>query len=46
MMADSLNKLAVLGAMSTGSGFVQEEEKFGIMDVKYMTRYKFSQYEV
>lgn len=43
---DNLNKLAVLGAMSTGSGFAQEEEKFGIMGVKYMNRYKFSLYEV
>lgn len=33
-----LNQLAVLGAMSTGNGFSQEEEKFGIMNMTYMAR--------
>lgn len=42
---ESLNELAVLGALSTGSGFSQEEEKFSTMDVKYMSRYMFSSHE-
>ena len=42
---DNVNELAVLGAMSTGSSFSQEEEKFSTIEVKYMSRYKFSFYE-
>lgn len=33
-----LNQLAVLGAMSTGNGFSQEEEKFSMMNINYMSR--------
>ena len=32
-----LNQLAVLGALSTGSGFRQEEQKFSIMNITYMS---------
>ena len=32
-----LNNLAVLGTLSTGSGFSQEEEKFSIMNIRDMS---------
>lgn len=35
---NGLNNLAVLGALSTGSGFAQEEEKFATMGIKYMSQ--------
>ncbi|GBN06923.1 hypothetical protein AVEN_135396-1 [Araneus ventricosus] len=37
-----LNRLAVLGALATGSGFSQEEEKFSVMNVQYMSKEKFA----
>lgn len=42
---DSLNQLAVLGALSTGSGYSQEQEKFSCMNVKFMSSKKFSSCE-
>ncbi|XP_042912555.1 uncharacterized protein [Parasteatoda tepidariorum] len=33
----NINQLAVLGALATGSGFSQEEEKFSTMNVNYMS---------
>ncbi|GBM18150.1 hypothetical protein AVEN_75556-1, partial [Araneus ventricosus] len=38
----TLNQLAVLGALATGSGFSQEEEKFSVMNVQYMSKEKFA----
>ncbi|GBN86559.1 hypothetical protein AVEN_157983-1 [Araneus ventricosus] len=38
----NLNQLAVLGALATVSGFSQEEEKFSVMNVQYMSREKFA----
>lgn len=40
--SDNLNQFAVLGALATGSGFSQEEEKFSTMNVEYMSNYMFS----
>ena len=34
----TLNSLAALVAMSMGSGFSQEDEKFSIMNIEYMSR--------
>ncbi|GFR09305.1 uncharacterized protein TNCT_24351 [Trichonephila clavata] len=42
---ECLNQLAVLGALSTGSGFSQEHEKFSIMNVTYMSKYVFASCE-
>ena len=40
-----LNSLTVLGALGTGSGFVQEQEKFATMNMAYMSQPTFSKYE-
>lgn len=40
-----LNKLAVLGAMSTGNGYSQEEQKFSIMNMTYMSKNTFANSE-
>ena len=40
-----LNSLAVLGALSTGSGHDQEEEKFATMNMAYMSQPTFAKYE-
>ncbi|GFS36717.1 uncharacterized protein NPIL_395961 [Nephila pilipes] len=42
---NSLNNLSVLGALSTGSGFSQEEEKFSVMNIRYMSKDKFASCE-
>ncbi|GFR01566.1 uncharacterized protein TNCT_545451 [Trichonephila clavata] len=42
---NTLNNLSVLGALSTGSGFSQEEEKFSVMNVRYMSKDKFASCE-
>lgn len=38
----SLNQLAVLGAMSVGNGFSQEEQKFSTMNMSYMSKTTYS----
>ncbi|GBO42852.1 hypothetical protein AVEN_190750-1 [Araneus ventricosus] len=38
----NLHQRAVLGALATGSGFSQEEEKFSVMNVQYMSKEKFA----
>lgn len=40
-----LNKLAALATMSTGSGFSQEEEKFSMLNVPYMSKKPYAKYE-
>ncbi|GFV83235.1 yqaJ domain-containing protein [Trichonephila clavipes] len=42
---NTLNNLSVFGALSTGSGFSQEEEKFSVMNVRYMSKDKFASCE-
>lgn len=41
----TLNQLAVLGAMSIGSGFSQEEQLFSIMKMSYMCKKTYSHCE-
>ncbi|GFS54315.1 uncharacterized protein TNCV_4808331 [Trichonephila clavipes] len=41
---NTLNNLSLLGALSTGSGFSQEE-KFSVMNVRYMSKDKFASCE-
>lgn len=40
-----VNNLAVLGALSTGSGFSQEEEKFATLGIQFMSHSKFQECE-
>lgn len=40
-----LNQLAVLGAMSVGNGYSQEEQKFSIMNMTYMSKNTFANSE-
>ncbi|GFY56238.1 uncharacterized protein TNIN_291931 [Trichonephila inaurata madagascariensis] len=42
---ECLNQLAVLGALSTGSGFSQECEKFSVMNMTYMSKHVFASCE-
>ncbi|GFY63250.1 uncharacterized protein TNIN_294271 [Trichonephila inaurata madagascariensis] len=42
---ECLNQLAVLGALSTGSGFSQEREKFSVMNMTYMSKHVFASCE-
>ncbi|GFX86542.1 uncharacterized protein TNCV_3728111 [Trichonephila clavipes] len=42
---ECLNQLTVLGALSTGSGFSQEREKFSVMNMTYMGKHVFASCE-